>query len=134
MLSQKKFIRPEVLRTFGPKTASESGQRIVRALLNLKVTLLHSNRLDSCFHTFVNLILNAFLTILWVFSFRSDKISCKFRECLHFSGFQGLQKLMPSPSAFSKFGLSILKFFKHAHFFYVYSKSFWYTQKLDFTT
>ena len=37
---------------------------------------------------------------------------------------------MPSPSAFSKFGLSILNFFKHAQF----SKSFWYTQKLDFTT
>ena len=26
-------------------------------------------------------------------------------------------RLMPSPSAFSKFGSSILKFFKHAHFF-----------------
>ena len=42
---------------------------------------------------------------------------------------------MPSPSACSKFGLSIPNFFKHAQFFnYVYSKSFWYTQKLDFTT
>ena len=40
--------------------------------------------------------------------------------------------LMPSPSAFSKFGLGILKFFKHAQFFmYLCSKSFWYTQKLD---
>ena len=38
---------------------------------------------------------------------------------------------LPSPSALSKSVLHILKFFKHAQFFYVYSKSFWYTQKLD---
>ena len=36
-------------------------------------------------------------------------------------------KLMPSPSADSKFVLNILKFFKNAQFFM-------YTQKIDFTT
>ena len=34
-------------------------------------------------------------------------------------------KLMPSPSSFSKFGLSILNFLSMLNF-YVYSKSFWY--------
>ena len=36
-------------------------------------------------------------------------------------------QVMPSPSASSKFGSNILKFFKHAHFLM-------YTQNLDFST
>ena len=35
---------------------------------------------------------------------------------------QKFRILMPSPSAFSKFGSSILKFFKHAQFF-VYTQN-----------
>ena len=35
---------------------------------------------------------------------------------------QDEEKVMPSPSAFSKFGSSILKFFKHAQFF-VYTQN-----------
>ena len=36
--------------------------------------------------------------------------------CFH-EFFNYESRLMPSPSAFSKFGLSILNFFKHAQFF-----------------
>ena len=35
----------------------------------------------------------------------------------HLGSFNHLNLLMPSPSASSKFGSSILKFFKHAQFF-----------------
>ena len=41
---------------------------------------------------------------------------------------------MPSPSADTKFVLRVLEIFKHAQFFKYTQKSFWYTQKLDFTT